>query len=329
MKVLSLFDGMSCGMLALKRAGIPVDTYYSSEIDRFAVAESTANFPEIIRLGDVTKWQEWDIPWGEIDLVLGGSPCQGFSSSGKGLNFEDPRSKLFFEYVNIVNHVKEHNPNVKFLLENVTMKKEWEAVITEYMGVKPVYINSADFTAQNRQRLYWCNWDIKPWTITTEVLQDIIEDESIVDRDKSYCIDANYAKGGNIEQYFEKSRRQLAFYPAAIYGRRIGENGKRTTNKDDPLVHCLEVQDSQKTRCLTTVPKDVLLSYIPPGRYLNAFESLTEGVHYRKLTVTECCSLQGVPRDFFKVSSNSQAYKMLGNGWTVPVIEHILKSMEE
>lgn len=329
MKVLSLFDGMSGGMLALKSAGIEVDKYYASELDKFAIAESQANFPDIIQLGDVTKWREWDIPWGEIDLLLGGSPCQGFSSSGKGLNFQDPRSKLFFEYVEIIEHIKKFNPNVKFMLENVKMKVEWENVITSYLGVDPVFINSADFTAQNRQRLYWCNWEIKPWDITNEVLQDIIEDDSIVDRDKAYCIDANYAKGGNIEQYFEKSRRQLVFYPAAIYGRRINENGKRSTSKTDRLVHCLEVQDSEKTRCLTTVPKDVLLAYIPPGRYLDAFEKLSEGVHYRKLTVKECCRLQGVPDDYFKVSSNTQAYKMLGNGWTIPVIAHILKCMEE
>lgn len=119
MKVLSLFDGMSGGMLALKSAGIEVDTYYASELDKFAVAESQANFPDIIQLGDVTKWREWDIPWGEIDLLLGGSPCQGFSSSGKGLNFQDPRSKLFFEYVDILEHIKKFNPNVKFILKTL------------------------------------------------------------------------------------------------------------------------------------------------------------------------------------------------------------------
>ena len=167
MKVLSLFDGMSGGMLALKSAGIEVDTYYASELDKFAIAESQANFPDIIQLGDVTKWRECDIPWGEIDLLLGGSPCQGFSSSGKGLNFQDPRSKLFFEYVEILEHIKKFNPNVKFMLENVKMKVEWENVITSYLGVDPVFINSADFTAQNRQRLYWCNWEIKPWDIVS------------------------------------------------------------------------------------------------------------------------------------------------------------------
>ena len=118
MKVLSLFDGISCGMVALERAGIPVDAYYASEIDKNAIAISQKNYPNIIRLGDVTKWREWDIPWTEIDLLIGGSPCQGFSFAGKQLNFNDPRSKLFFEFVDILNHIRKHKPNVKFLLEN-------------------------------------------------------------------------------------------------------------------------------------------------------------------------------------------------------------------
>ena len=158
MKVLSLFDGISCGMVALERAGIPVDTYYASEIDKNAIAISQKNYPNIIRLGDVKKWREWDIPWAEIDLLIGGSPCQGFSFAGKGLNFNDPRSKLFFEFVDILEHIKKNNPNVKFLLENVKMKKESEQVITDKLGVTPVMINSSVLSAQSRNRLYWSNF---------------------------------------------------------------------------------------------------------------------------------------------------------------------------
>ena len=161
MKVLSLFDGISCGMVALERAGIPVDAYYASEIDKNAIAISQKNYPNIIRLGDVTKWREWDIPWAEIDLLIGGSPCQGFSFAGKQLNFDDPRSKLFFEFVDILNHIKKHNPNVKFLLENVKMKAEWQDVISGYLGVKPIRINSALVSAAKRDRLYWANFDVK------------------------------------------------------------------------------------------------------------------------------------------------------------------------
>ena len=142
MNVLSLFDGISCGMVALERAGIPVNTYYASEIEPNAIKVSQKNYPNIIQLGDVTKWREWDIDWSSIDLLIGGSPCQGFSSSGKGLNFEDPRSKLFFEYVNILNHIKQFNPKVKFMLENVKMKDEWSNIISDYLGVPFKEINS-------------------------------------------------------------------------------------------------------------------------------------------------------------------------------------------
>lgn len=131
MNVLSLFDGMSCGMIALERAGIEVGTYYASEIDKYATKVSEANYPQIVRMGDVTKWREWDIDWSSIDLLIGGSPCQGFSFAGKQLAFNDPRSALFFEYLNILNHIKLVNPNVKFFLENVKMKKEYLDVITE------------------------------------------------------------------------------------------------------------------------------------------------------------------------------------------------------
>lgn len=124
-KVLSLFDGISCGMLALQRAGIEVDTYYASEIDEYALKISQHHFPEIIQLGNVEEWQNWNIPWGEIDLLLGGSPCQGFSKVGLELNFNDPRSKLVFEFADILDHIKQYNPHVLFLLENVKMREEW------------------------------------------------------------------------------------------------------------------------------------------------------------------------------------------------------------
>ena len=153
--VLSLFDGVSCGMVALNRAGISVNKYFASEVDSNAIAISEKNHDDIIRLGDVTKWREWDLP--KIDLVIGGSPCQGFSRAGKCLNFDDPRSKLFFEYVDILNSVREKNPEVMFLLENVRMKDEWRNVISKYLNVRPIEINSNLVSAQNRLRSYWTN----------------------------------------------------------------------------------------------------------------------------------------------------------------------------
>lgn len=157
MNVLSLFDGISAGQLALKKANVKVDNYYSSEVDSFAISIANKNFPNTIQLGDVTKWRDWDIDFSKIDLVIGGSPCQGFSFAGKQLNFQDDRSKLFFEYVDILNCIKSSNPKVKFLLENVRMKQEYQDVISKFLNVRPIAINSSLVSAQNRLRYYWSN----------------------------------------------------------------------------------------------------------------------------------------------------------------------------
>jgi DNA (cytosine-5)-methyltransferase 3A len=159
--VLSLFDGMSSGRIALERLGIKVNQYFASEIDKHAITVSKANYPDIIHIGDVTKVKACDLP--PIQLLLAGSPCQGFSFAGKQLAFDDPRSALFFEFVRIWNEVKEINPDAKFLLENVKMKKEHELVISRYMGVAPIEINAALVSAQNRVRLFWTNIANKPY----------------------------------------------------------------------------------------------------------------------------------------------------------------------
>ena len=157
---MSLFDGISCGKVALDRAGIKVKNYYASEIDEYAMQVSKNNHPDIIQLGDVNAWRNWNIDWSQIDLLIGGSPCQGFSFAGKLLNFNDERSKLFFVYVDILNHIKSVNPNVKFLLENVKMKADYQNVISGYLGVEPMRINSALVSAARRDRLYWVNFDV-------------------------------------------------------------------------------------------------------------------------------------------------------------------------
>ena len=179
MNILSLFDGMSCGRLALDRLGIKVDKYYASEIDKYAIQVSSANYPDIIQIGDVCNVKGEDYP--NIDLVLAGSPCQGFSFAGNQLAFDDPRSALFFEFVRILKEVK---PKY-FLLENVKMKKEFLDVISEQVGVEPILINSALVSAQNRLRYYWTNI---PGVEQPEdrgiVLRDILETEP----DKKYDI---------------------------------------------------------------------------------------------------------------------------------------------
>lgn len=157
--VLSLFDGMSCGAIALREAGISVKQYFASEIGRQAIRQTQLNFPDTIQLGNVTDVKVSDLP--PIDLLIGGSPCQGFSFAGKQLNFSDPRSKLFFEYVRILREIQAYNPDVKFLLENVRMLSEYENIISSHLGIFPVAINSALVSAQNRYRLYWTNIRIK------------------------------------------------------------------------------------------------------------------------------------------------------------------------
>ncbi len=147
MNVLSLFDGISCGQEALKRAGIKVENYYASEVDKWAIQITQKNYPNTIQLGDIQNWRDWDLP--KIDLIIGGSPCQGFSFAGKGLNFEDPRSKLFFDYVDILNHYQ----SKYFLLENVKMNQKSQNVISEYLKVEPMFINSSLVSAQSRKRL--------------------------------------------------------------------------------------------------------------------------------------------------------------------------------
>ena len=151
MNVLSLFDGIATGRLALENLGIKVDTYYASEIDKYCITIAQKNFPDIVQVGDVKELSADDLP--KIDLLMGGSPCQGFSTAGKQLNFEDPRSKLFFEFVRLL---KELKPKY-FILENNRMKKEYQDIISEYLGVQPLKINSALVCAQNRARLYWTN----------------------------------------------------------------------------------------------------------------------------------------------------------------------------
>ena len=191
MNILSLFDGISCGKVALERAGVYIDNYYASEIDKYAIAVSKARHKDVIHLGDVKKWRDWDIDFSKIDILIGGSPCQGFSIAGKQLNFEDQRSKLFFEYVDILNAIKEQNPNVIFLLENVRMKKEYQDIISEYLGVEPIKINSSLMSAQNRIRLYWTN--IKGITQPKDkgiMLKDIVHENADID----YAIGDSWAK---------------------------------------------------------------------------------------------------------------------------------------
>jgi DNA-cytosine methyltransferase len=203
LNVLSLFDGISAGQVALERAGIKVDNYFASEIDKYAIKITQKNYPNTIQLGDINNWREWNLP--KIDLIIGGSPCQGFSNAGAGLNFDDPRSKLFFVFADIL---KFYNPKY-FLLENVKMKKEWSDIISDALGVGYIEMNSALVSAQSRKRFYWTNIEgiIQPEDKKI-YLKDIIE-SGIPEREKSYCIDSNYWKGGTRKNHGTKEFQKL------------------------------------------------------------------------------------------------------------------------
>jgi len=319
MNVLSLFDGMSCGQIALDQLGIKVKNYFAAEIDKYAIEVAQANYPDMIHLGDVREiktvrgWEPDDphcmlddFDYGhKIDLLIGGSPCQGFSFAGKQLNFDDPRSKLFFEYVRLLKALK---PKY-FLLENVRMKKESMDVITEMLGVEPVAINSNLVSAQNRHRLYWTN--IPMDGIPEDrgiVLSDILED-GCTDRDKSHCIDANYFKGGNLKSYFEKHRRQLVFSTDGMC--HVGDADLKGHGYNKRVYH---PAGKGPSLCASSGGNLEPKTYVDPDAW-------------RKLTPLECERLQTVPEGYTAHVSNTQRYRMLGNGWTVEVIKHIMKGM--
>lgn len=281
MIVLSLFDGISSGQLALEKAGIHVNKYYASEIDKYAINVTQFNYPKTIQLGDVLSVNNNSLP--KIDLLIRGSPCVGFSSSGKRLNFNDPKSKLFFEFVRLLNECKPTN----WLLENVVMKKEYENIISKYLNVQPVKINSALVSAQNQERLYWANFPITQPIDKGIKLVNILEDTEI--------------KG------LKKVISKYDLNKGTIVDRRLNDKDKREdTNLTIPLIQHLEVRNvnNDKSNCLTTVDKDNILTTLPTSRYPNVFKN---NLPFRYYTIKEYCRLQTVPEYYFNnIKSENQ-----------------------
>ena len=367
---------MSCGQLALQRAGFEVDRYMACEIDKYGMQVTRKNFPNTIQMGDVCALKGENLP--PIDLLMGGSPCQGFSFAGKQLNFDDPRSALFFEFVRLLEETK---PKY-FLLENVRMKQEYQDVISEHLGVKPIMINSSLLSAQNRVRLYWTNIpNIEQPEDKGIVLKDVLEGGvsvkgaakrnqvtkrgieaqlNIRKDDKSNCVVASWPHKLNgcveyrpceLKEFNKDSTCHHAATATDIKGNesikrvyadsgksptlntcgggnthakvlcgawrgRYIKDGKRQDHKGSvagKTEQRLEIRQDGKTNTLTTVQKDNVV-VTPPT--------------YRKLTPMECERLQTVPDNYTEGVSNTQRYKMLGNGWTVDVIAHILKGMK-
>ena len=383
MNVVSLFDGCSGTQIALNNLGIKVDTYYASEIDKYAIQITQKNFPDTVQLGDIKDIKGEDLS--DIDLIVGGSPCQGFSFAGKQLAFDDPRSALFFEFVRLLKEVK---PKY-FLLENVRMKQEFQDVISEQVssiypecsnnglfGIEPILINSALLSAQNRNRLYWTNIpNIEQPEDVGLVLRDVLEYEPeeftkmsdnflkrngerncMIDdtKEKAHSFSAmDYVKNGRQGNYLACDNEGKPTYnttkqvgtAAEINGHDIlkrvySEDGKSPTlttmggghrepkvavkggairgryNDEGKTNQHLEIRKDTKSNAITTVQKD-------------SIAVKEEELTWRKLTPLECERLQTVPDNYTAAVSNTQRYKMLGNGFTVKVIEHILTNMEK
>jgi len=376
MNVLSCFDGLSCGQLALDKAGVLVDVYYASEIDKYAMQVAQANFPNTIQVGDISKVDASNFDH-DIDLMMGGSPCQGFSFAGKQLNFDDPRSKLFFEFMRLRDELK---PKY-VLLENVRMSKQSQDVISKYMGFEPQALDSKYKSAQKRYRLYWWGklttnasgeWAYEQMPIEEMrdkkiVMQDILEDGYATDvmtnaDGKSHCLTARY-NGAVWWNSIERKQRTMVLKDnptvsrdglirvgtadlkghdsikrvyaqegkaptlttmqgghrepkvaiGRIVNRRLDENGTRKDYQLDlPFTRQLEVREDEKSNCLTTVQKDNVV---------------VSKDMWRKLTPLECERLQTIPDNYTNHVSNSQRYKMIGNGWTVDVVAHILRGI--
>lgn len=307
-KVLSLFDGISCGRVALERAGIEVETYYVSEIEPKAIKVSNKNYPDNIQLGDITKWKNWDINWNDIDLVIGGSPCQGFSFCGKQLNFEDERSKLFFVYKDILNHIKNKNPNIKFLLENVKMKKEYQEIISSYLGVKPIEIDSRVITPMRRKRLYWFNWDIDEIQQNASKLKDILDDE-VDDRYflKQYQFEKiTYMDNGELCVRNQPNKRM-------VINEYDGVSLSRTWQQYMPVIR-------QESNCIRAANPDDVGVAVPT----------TDGIRFRRFTLREIERMQTLSVGYTVAEgiSERQSKGLIGNGWTVDVVAHIFKGLK-
>lgn len=317
--VLSLFDGYSGAQAALERAGIPVAKYYASEIDKWAIKIAQKNYPNTIQLGDIQQWYAWDIE--QPDLIIGGSPCQGLSRAGRGKGLADVRSKLFYHFVLLVRYV--YQPKY-FVLENVKLKKKDLDTFNKLVEIEPVIINSALVSAQSRERMYWCNFTVTQPTDKGILLKDVLE-SGVVDRDKSYCIDANYWKGTSALHYAKHHRRQIVFPDTTVLDEFNTVVAEMRKNKPDKIGFFKE--DKRQSRVYSTDGKSVALCGEGGGWGAKTGLYFDNG-QIRKLTPIECERLQTLPDNYTQGVSNTQRYRMLGNGFTIDVIAHILKEMQ-
>lgn len=312
MNVLSLFDGMSCGQIALERAGISVDTYYASEIKQEGITVTQDNYPNTVQVGDITKLEyregildnmerEWDI--GQVDLLMGGSPCQNFSViciPEKRTGLKGDKSSLFYEYLRLLKEVKPRY----FLLENVSsMKKEDKEAISSYLGVHPVRINSSLVSAQMRDRLYWTNIPVNTLPTDKEIKLEEILEEGYSHRKKALCLLEGYSRPTKTP--YRKMRRHEKSFNTLIF------KSKQHYEK------CMDLYNKH-LKGLSAKEADEVAKRIDLGVF--------EGV--RDLSQVEMERLQTVPEGYTSKLNRNESASVLGDGWTVDVIVHILKGID-
>ncbi len=374
MNVISLFNGMNTGRQALENIGIKVNKYYSSEIKPYAIELTQHHFPDTIQVGDVTKWQDWDIDWSSIDLILSGSPCQDLSAAGKRAGIHGAKSSLFFTFVDILNHIKTLNSNVLFLQENVGSASKLDVgIMSRALGVYPVRINSSLLTAQLRDRYYWSNIRTKEtmFDIVTDIPQPmdrkimfkdiitggvvervkanailesdykhIIKDEIkqdiyikkriakgkqtpnliYVDTDKHVSIKTNQCHS-NSQEYL-KHRNETTGMITLIYEVNNELRCKTNTNKGFDVVtenDCLDLSYPTSTTRRSRVTKGKAPCLTESNNNLYSYK---DGI-VRTVNKVEMCRLQGFPDDYCDILSTAKAGSLLGDGWTLPIIEHV------
>ena len=340
MNVLSLFNGMNTGRQALENVGIKVNNYYSSEIKPYAIELTQHHFPDTIQVGDVTKWREWNIDWKTIDLVLSGSPCQDLSAAGKRAGINGKKSSLFFVFIEILEHIKSLNPKVLFLQENVGSASKLDVgIMSRALGVYPVRINSSLVTAQLRDRYYWSNVKTKEtmFDVVTDIPQpkdkgmmfkDIIT-SGIVNREKSFCLMEDTISKHHSEnpldkkhQEYLKSRETPKNFISLVYEENNQLRVKTNTIKGFDVVtenDCIDLSFPTSTTRRGRVTKGKSPCLMESNNNLYSYK---DGI-VRTVNKVEMCRLQGFPDDYCDILTTAKAGSLLGDGWTLPIIEHI------
>lgn len=337
--VVSLFNGMGTLRQAMDNLGIKVNKYYSSEIKPYAIKLQQHHFPDVIQVGDIRNWREWDIDWSTIDFIGSGSPCQDLSSAGKRKGINGSKSSLFFIFIEILNHCRSLNPNVLFLQENVGSANKLDiGIMSREMGLYPVRINSNLVTAQNRDRYYWTNIRTKQtiFDIVTDIPQP--EDRNImfkdiltsgfVERTKACALlERTEQSFGYKDRESKKAQdyliRREKFNINLIYEENNELRIKTNTKQGYDVItenDCIDLTfpKSKTRRARVVKSKSPCLMESQNNLY-----SYRDGI-VRTVNKTEMCRLQGFPDNYCDILSTKQAGSLLGDGWTLPIIEHIL-----